>query len=98
MGITITLILLSVLIILTLAKRILCVINSKNNLKDDLVITVEGHREDIEFILREAINKSKWKNENNEIVCLDHGMDEETKKICKLICKDYNFVHFKKGD
>lgn len=94
---TLALISLTILTTVFLLKNIICGINREEDLAQDVIIPIGGHKEDIEFILREAVNKVRWKNENHEIICVDKGMDEETQKICKLMSKDYNFVHLEEN-
>ena len=85
------------LIILGLVETIrifnLLIIDSKR-LKNTLVIVpISGHNEEIEYTLRSIITKFKWDGyKNQKIICLDFSMDDETRKICKMICKDYYFV------
>ena len=59
-----------------------------------IVIPIRGHNERAEFLLRSAAAKVKWMStiEKFHLICLDCGMDEETKKICSLICDDYDFM------
>ncbi len=59
-----------------------------------IVVPIKGHNERAEFLLRSAIAKIKWMSpiEKAHLICLDCGMDEETKQICKLICEDYDFI------
>ena len=88
-----------ILAFLILAILILSIKNStkfkkiyKNN-TENIFIPLKGLKEDIEFVLRKAINDVKWGNKYKNIICLDYGMDEETKKICRLMSKDYNFIN-----
>ena len=57
------------------------------------VIPIEGHNEEAEALLRHAAARIKWFGGGRfrKIVCLDCGMDAETRKICELVCKDYPF-------
>lgn len=58
------------------------------------VIPIEGHNEEAEALLRHAAARVKWFGGGRfrKIVCLDCGMDAETRKICELVCKDYPFL------
>ncbi len=69
------------------------IISCNKKINSVLIIPFEGHCEDIEFILRGAKMKTKWlgKNMPAKIICLDNGMDDETRKICKFMCNDSNF-------
>ncbi len=60
-----------------------------------LVLPLEGHQENIEYIIRSIIfdysvhfPKCKLK-----IICLNLGVDGETQKICNLLSKDFSCVH-----
>ena len=57
------------------------------------VIPIEGHNGEAEALLRHAAARVKWFGGGRfrKIVCLDCGMDAETRKICELVCKDYPF-------
>lgn len=55
-----------------------------------LLVTIDSKDTDVEFLLRSAIAKSKWMGlDYKRIICLDCGMDEESRKICEIIIKDY---------
>ena len=58
------------------------------------VAPVSGKCENAEYILRSAAAKVKWisRGRNDCVICLDCGMDDETKKICQKICRDYGFA------
>lgn len=49
---------------------------------------------DAEFLLRSAVAKVKWVShgKNDYVICLDCEMDDETKRVCENICKDYGFA------
>lgn len=94
--IVILLLFLMIYTIFLIKKADLC----SNQGRDDsetntLIIPIKGHKEDAEFVLRKAAIKLKWKNsgKNSSIICLDCGMDSETRKICSLVCKDYDFMY-----
>ena len=75
---------------------ILWSLKDKDDLNTTLVIplTEDKCNSSAEIILRRAIARVIWDNTYNKsnLICLDCGMDDETKQICKLICKDYDFV------
>ena len=58
------------------------------------VAPVSGKCENAEYILRSAAAKVKWisRGRNDCVICLDCGMDDETKRICQKICRDYGFA------
>ena len=59
-----------------------------------LLIPVYGHNESIEMVLRNAIASGKWLSgtKSRPVICLDLGMDAETKKICEIFCEEYDFI------
>ena len=67
--------------------------NRKNNTVM-FVAPVSGKCENAEYILRSAAAKVKWisRGRNDCVICLDCGMDDETKRICQKICRDYGFA------
>lgn len=71
--------------------RIMTVKTDNNEL---VVLPIYGHNEEAEFQLRSAATKLRWNDLNNEklIVCLDCGMDEETKHICDTVSSEYDFI------
>lgn len=67
--------------------------NKKNNTVM-FVAPVSGKCENAEYILRSAAAKVKWisRGRNDCVICLDCCMDNETKRICQKICRDYGFA------
>lgn len=59
-----------------------------------LPIKSEEGKQNAEFVLRRAISKIMWDNtySQSKLICLDCGMDEEAKEICRLISVDYDFI------
>lgn len=57
-------------------------------------IKMKGHIENAEDILRRISNKMKWLHgsENKSIICIDEGMDEETRYICEKYADDNSFI------
>lgn len=63
---------------------------TKNDDNIMLFVMLGEHRDDVEFLLRSAIAKARWMGLSyRRIICLDCGMNKESKKICELIIKDY---------
>ena len=54
-----------------------------------------GHYEEAEYILRSAIARMRWMggSEEKEILCIDEGMDPETRKVCEILARRYPIVH-----
>lgn len=50
------------------------------------VIPIKGHCENIEYRIRCAYERASWSSENHRIICLDKGMDDETRILCNKIC------------
>ena len=71
-------------------------LNSQKNKNNILIIPISGHREEAEILLRDAIFQTKWlsKNDHKKVICLDLGMDDETKKICNIIKIENDFIYF----
>lgn len=60
-----------------------------------LVISMSGHDEDAELVLRSACERVRWIPDNQtELIVIDRGMDEETRKICEMACDDLPEIHF----
>ena len=59
-----------------------------------LITPVEGKCEDAELMLRSAAARIKWvcRGRHDYVICLDCNMDNDTKKVCEEICKEYGFV------
>jgi hypothetical protein len=62
--------------------------------KMTMIVTMGGHEEDAEFIMKSAVEKLRWMGgpEQKQLICLDIGMDDETKEVCQMICSRYPFV------
>jgi hypothetical protein len=59
-----------------------------------IIVPVSGHNEEAELLLRSAAARVKWTGgmSQQRVVCLDCGMDEETKEVCDTISQDYSFM------
>lgn len=58
------------------------------------VLPLQGKQENIEYIIRSIISNqnSYFSKCKLKIFCLDLNADEETKKICNLLARDYDFI------
>ncbi|MGN0488904.1 MAG: hypothetical protein ACI4HO_06550 [Ruminococcus sp.] len=67
---------------------------SKDDREIILIEPICNKQEDAEYLLRSAAQKVKWmgKNGPDRVICLDCNMDEETKKLCEMVCRDYSFM------
>ena len=57
-------------------------------------ILIQGHIENLEYIVRSIIynHKNNFSKFHVSIIVLNFGIDEETKKICKLLLKNYEYI------
>ncbi len=61
--------------------------------KDFLVLVpVRGHDDTMEIELRCAVSRVKWFRGQAQVICLDCGMDEETKMLCAASCEQLGGV------
>ena len=67
--------------------------NRKNNTVM-FVAPVSGKCEMLNIFCEVLPTKVKWisRGRNDCVICLDCGMDDETKRICQKICRDYGFA------
>ena len=57
-----------------------------------LIITPIDNNDDVEFVLRSAASRLRWGGRRCDCaICLDCDMDDETRKICESVCKEYGF-------
>ncbi len=63
-------------------------LKTKNPGRLFLVLSFRGHDEQAEIALRSAAERAKWIGENVQIVCVDLGMDEQTRRVCKMASED----------
>ncbi len=59
-----------------------------------LISPAQGNCEDIEYTLRSCAAKVRWmgKVRPYRVICLDKGMNEATRDICRKICAEYEFM------
>ena len=62
------------------------------------ILAFRGHDEEAELALRAAVQKLKWLGGGDEkrILCLDCGMDEETREICGHLQSSMALLRFGK--
>ena len=62
-----------------------------------IIVPISGHNEEAEFLLRSAAAKVRWIDgfKDKRVICMDCGMDDETRDICKRVVESYNFMEFK---
>lgn len=63
------------------------------------ILAFRGHDEETELALRAAVQKLKWLGGGDEkkILCLDCGMDEETREICERLAEQYGIIEIRDG-
>ena len=61
------------------------------------LLSFRGHEEEAELALRSAVQKMKWLGgrEEKQILCLDGGMDEETREICERMAEQYGIIEIR---
>ncbi len=63
-------------------------LRTENPGKFCIFIAFKGHDEQAEASLRSAVERSKWLDYHAQVFCVDLGMDEETRKVCELVCRE----------
>lgn len=53
-----------------------------------LIVSFSGHDEQAEACLRSAAERARWFCGEVQVVCLDDGMDEETRRVCEIVCDE----------
>ncbi len=49
----------------------------------------QGHVEDAEMQLRQAVHRLHMWQGTKVLLCIDGGMDEETRRVCELFTQDF---------
>lgn len=65
-------------------------LRTKNSGKIYWVLSFKGHDEEAEIALKNAVEKLRWfgGTQEKEVICIDRGMDEETKEVCMIVCEE----------
>lgn len=68
--------------------------------KKIIIIPISGHIEDIEFFVRGLLNEKRWGSvlKCSKLVLADVGLDEETRKICKILCEENEEISLSSND
>ena len=69
----------------------------KNNYNLE-IISLKGHLEDVEFLIRKQMFKNKNLKNKPDLIFLDLGLDSETKKILLKFCQAHNFKLCEKNE
>lgn len=63
------------------------------NTHSAIVISCEGHDEEIEYSLRALVNREEdLRSGERLIIVIDKGMDEETRTICQKISEEFGGI------
>lgn len=64
-----------------------------------LVIPIGPHNEDAELLIRSAAARVSWDyGIAKKLICLDCGMDDNTRQVCENLKWTYNFLEIKTVD
>ncbi len=76
---------------------IFCATSVKNDKNFLLITGLNDDPENAELLLRSAAARMKWlgRGFSSCIICLDNGMNEETRKICEAVCRENEFMEIK---
>lgn len=53
-----------------------------------LTLSFSGHDEQAELRLRNAIERAAWTSGGAQVVCIDRGVDEETRRLLEMMCTE----------
>lgn len=74
-------------------------LKTKNPGKFYLVLSITGHDEEAELVLRSACERLNWLPDRDaSLLVADCGMDEETRKICEEVSSDLPEVRLCRPD
>ena len=79
-------VILSILGLVSIVRKIIMWLLKYDDGEIITVIPIKGHCENIEYRIRCAYERANWSSENHRIICLDKGMDDETRILCNKIC------------
>lgn len=82
-------VMLSILGLVTAVKKLMMLVLKCNEGNIITVIPIDGHCENVEYRIRCAYERANWSAANSRIICLDKGMDKETRKICYKVCERF---------
>lgn len=82
-------VILSILGLVSIVRKIIMWLLKYDDGEIITVIPIKGHCENIEYRIRCAYERANWSSENHRIICLDKGMDAETRILCNKICNRF---------
>lgn len=69
------------------------ILKNGNSVSPVLVLPVSGHCQDMEFVVRAAVSRSRWISDSpGSVLIIDIGMDDETRILAKKICDEFSNV------
>lgn len=73
---------------------ILILTETKSQRYSAIIVPIYGHDEDVEIHLRSLIAAIRWSDscKIEQLICLDCGMDNETRIICDRLHNEYDFL------
>lgn len=72
------------------------ILRNKSDTDVYIIIPIKKNCENAEQLVRSTaersmlMGKSRW----DKIVCVDYGCNNETRKIIKILCREYSFMHY----
>lgn len=65
-------------------------LRAKNRGKLYWVLPFQGHEEEAELSLKNAMEHLRWLDsmQEKEVLCMDCGMDAETREICRIMSRE----------
>ena len=79
-------VILSILGLISIIRKIILWLLKYDDGEIITVIPIKGHCENVEYRIRCAYERANWSSENHRIICIDKGMDDETRILCHKIC------------
>ena len=70
-------------------------LRTKNQGKIFWVLSFQGHDDEAELSVKNAVEHLRWLDSTQEkqVLCIDRGMDEETREVCRIISRENLDVH-----
>lgn len=92
----IVLILFAIIGVCQVCRGIVQALSRSHDKKEIILIKpISANQENAEYMLRNAAWKVMWMGRfaPDRVICLDCDMDNETKKMCRLVCNEYPFMN-----
>lgn len=88
-------IILSIIGLVELIRRfVIWIYRNRNDNCVFLVCTTGKNSEDTEYTLRSCAARIRWMGTilPSKVICIDYEADDNTRKICELVCSEYEFM------